>query len=892
VLPLLLVLAACERAAEPIKGSLTVTVTGLPSGPAIVTVTGPSGFSASITSTSTLNNLTAGTYTVAAATVNTGTATYTPSPTTASVSVSTANATAAVNYTLASGNLALTISGLPGGVNGSVTVTGPGSFSQVATATKTWTNIIPGSYTLTANVVISGSTTYGGAPATQTVVVPASLTAMTAAAAYSAMTGQLTVTIGGLPGGLNPSVLVTGPFAYSHPITVSGASVLSALPLGTYTVNTSNVSNATATYTGPAPQNATLAVGALVAAKTVTYAISTGSLTVTITGLPGGVNAAVTVTGPGSFSQLLTATTTINKLTPGTYTITASGVTSGPNSYNPAPSSQTANVVASLVAATASVAYSLGSGLNLTINGMELTQATQSYTDTVPLVANRSGYLRVFVLANQANAVTPQVRVRWYSSGVLVRTDIINAPGASVPTVIDESTLNSSWNLAVPKALIAINLTFLADVDPTGAVAEASESDNNFPVSGVPFAPVVKTANIFTITVVPVKEAKNGATGNVTAGNIDSYLTFTQKIHPIPSYTPTLHAVYTTTNAVDTLLPDDANGMWSTVLFEIAALRSAESAPAGQYYYGVVHPGYGSGVAGEGFVGGPDAIGWDRGSNDQIAAHEIGHNWGRNHSPGCGSGGSSPPYPNSSGNIDAFGLDVAAITLYAPSSYFDVMSYCRPQWTSNFTYIGVMNYRAVNPVIVSGAEAMTTGEPVLLVWGGVRGNEIVLEPAFEITARAQRPEGHGAYTLEGLDANGAPLFSYAFEGYEIADAPGGGRGFAFTIPLRDFDASRLAQLRVAGQGREAKRRGGAATAALRSGGAPASKLLARRLANGHAHVQWDGANYPMAMIRDARTGQVLSFARGGSVSLPVPGSGLIVTVSDGVRSVTESVTPQ
>jgi hypothetical protein len=722
----------------------------------------------------------------------------------------------------------------------------------------------------------------------------ASVTAAAATETYSMVTGQLTVTVNGLPAGLNPSVLVTGPFAYSHPITTSGANVLSALPLGTYSIAPSNVSNATATYAAGASQSATLAVGSLNASKTVTYAISTGSLTVTISGLPGGVNAAVTVTGPGSFSQTLTATATMNKLVPGTYTITASGVTSGPNSYNPAPSSQTKAVVASLVAASASVTYSLSSGLDLTIDGMYLTQATQSYSDTVPWVANRAGYLRVFVLANQANTVTPKVRVRWYSSGVLVRTDTINAPGASVPTTISEATLASSWNMAVPKALIAANLSVLADVDVTNAVAESNEANNKFPVSGTPFAPVIKTLNPFKITIVPVKEAFNGATGNVTAGNIDSYMTFTQQIHPVPSYTATLHAVYTTTAAAasDTLEPNDATGMWGTILSEINTLRSAESAPSTQYYYGVVHPNYGGGVAGLGFIGWPAAIGWDRGINDQILAHEIGHNFGRQHNPGCGAGGPDLTYPNSTGKIDAFGLDVASATLEDTATKYDIMSYCRPSWTSNFTYIHVMSWRQANGDMFPDAAASQASEPVLLVWGRVQNGKLVLEPAFEITARANVPEGHGAYRLEGLDAAGAPLFSYAFEGYEIGDSPDGGRGFAFTIPLREFDASRLAQLRLSGQGREAKRHRGGTAAAYQGGGTPASKLAARRVAGGRTRVQWDGASYPMAMIRDARTGEVLSFARGTSVELPVPGSRLIVTVSDGVRSVTELVTPQ
>jgi hypothetical protein len=48
----------------------------------------------------------------------------------------------------------------------------------------------------------------------------------------------------------------------------------------------------------------------------------------------------------------------------------------------------------------------------------------------------------------------------------------------------------------------------------------------------------------------------------------------------------------------------------------------------------------------------------------------------------------------------------------------------------------------------------------------------------------------------------------------------------------------------------------------------------------------------MALIRDARTGQVLSFARHGSVRLAVGARDLTVTVSNGVRSTTEAVRAQ
>lgn len=51
-----------------------------------------------------------------------------------------------------------------------------------------------------------------------------------------------------------------------------------------------------------------------------------GSLEVTITGLPGGVDAAVTVTGPAEYNETLTASKTLTQLAAGSYTVTAGNV--------------------------------------------------------------------------------------------------------------------------------------------------------------------------------------------------------------------------------------------------------------------------------------------------------------------------------------------------------------------------------------------------------------------------------------------------------------------------------------------------------------------------------------------------------------------------------------
>jgi hypothetical protein len=49
-------------------------------------------------------------------------------------------------------------------------------------------------------------------------------------------------------------------------------------------------------------------------------------------------------------------------------------------------------------------------------------------------------------------------------------------------------------------------------------------------------------------------------------------------------------------------------------------------------------------------------------------------------------------------------------------------------------------------------------------------------------------------------------------------------------------------------------------------------------------VRWNAATYPMIMVRDPDSGNVLAFGRGGTAVVRTPKSELDVTVSDGVGS--------
>jgi hypothetical protein len=57
-----------------------------------------------------------------------------------------------------------------------------------------------------------------------------------------------------------------------------------------------------------------------------------------------------------------------------------------------------------------------------------------------------------------------------------------------------------------------------------------------------------------------------------------------------------------------------------------------------------------------------------------------------------------------------------------------------------------------------------------------------------------------------------------------------------------------------------------------------------REATNRVALTWNHLAYPMVMVRDASTGEILSLAAGGNVQLPTTSRQLELVFSDGVRS--------
>jgi hypothetical protein len=427
----------------------------------------------------------------------------------------------------------------------------------------------------------------------------------------------------------------------------------------------------------------------------------------------------------------------------------------------------------------------------------------------------------------------------------------------------------------VPGALVQPGLRVLADVDPAGEIAEANESDNQFPLSGSPLAVDVRSLPTYRVRFVPVRQQANGLQGNVTSSNTEAYLVDAKAMLPVGAYAADVRAVYTTSAPV--LASDNSNGAWGTIISELYSLRLTESFPG--YYYGVVKTTYSSGVAGLGYVGGGanTALGWDAfPSASNVMAHETGHNLGRPHAPCGGAGSPDASYPYSGGLIGVWGLDLSSLTLQSPTSLGDLMGYCHPNWISDYNWKAMMDYRQTSTANLMAGAAPTTG-PGLLVWGRITPAGIVLEPSFQLASATAAAPGGGPYRLDLLAADGSVLRTVDFAGHEPANTPGGvERHFAFVLPLDASLQASLSAMRVRDGGRSVTRD-------TRSAGGDPEMIISRPDPQ-QIELRWNVALYPMVMVRDQATGQVLSFARGGLARIWSASTQLDLLFSDGVRS--------
>ena len=425
-----------------------------------------------------------------------------------------------------------------------------------------------------------------------------------------------------------------------------------------------------------------------------------------------------------------------------------------------------------------------------------LVQAVQSREFPVPLVAGRQALLRVFVTADRDNDERlPPVRASFYLNGALAHVAEIAGKAGPIPTQVDEGSLATSANAAVPADLVQPGLEMVVEVDPDGTLDSGLGAARRIPETGRA-AVDVRAVPLFDLTVVPFLWAENPDSAILEpvvelAADPEGHemLGLLRTLLPVGDLDVRAHEpVLTSTN--DGFELGDLVG----------AIRTMEGGTG--YWMGTMAGRFGTAIVRSGAAAGGAAsfVMLDRFA--RITAHEFGHNFSLGHAPACGAGLPDPAYPQPDGSTGVWGYDFRDGSL-VPPSWFDVMGYCEfdpEEWISDYHFSKALHFRLFDEQELLAANLTARGAESLFLWGGADADgELYLNPAFVIDAPPVLPDAAGDHRIAGRTADGDELFSLSFAMPEVAD--GDGRGsFVFALPADPSWAGNLASITLSGPG--------------------------------------------------------------------------------------------
>ena len=471
-----------------------------------------------------------------------------------------------------------------------------------------------------------------------------------------------------------------------------------------------------------------------------------------------------------------------------------------------------------------------------------LTQAVQSRDYPVPVVAGESALLRVFIASEQQTAATmPPVRATFFLEGVEVHVVDIAAGSSAIPTEVREGELDLSANAEIPGDVIQPGLEMVVEIDPDGTLDPGLGVTRRIPETGRTALDVWAMPTL-ELTLIPfIWAGDNDPAASMLVAEIHpdhEILWQTNNLLPVGALEITRHRPVRL----------DFNDAFA-VLSEVSRIRAIEG---GSGHWKGLMPDL-EGAAGVAWIGGKTSVSQ---LSESTIAHELGHNFNLRHAD-CGSAaGPDPTFPWPNAAIGAWGYDPRDGGSLVPPDWADLMSYCPPEWISDYYFTNSLRYRVSDEGSPARVPAAATRS--LLVSGQVAADGTPrLDPAFVIDAPPVVPASGGDYALRGARGDGSELFSLSFAMPEIADGDGSS-SFVFALPVEEAWPAELASLSLSGPGGAAE---------MTSGSEP-----------------------PMAIVRDPATGRVRAIFRHlpagslarGAAEAQAPEPGLQIMVSHGL----------
>ena len=424
---------------------------------------------------------------------------------------------------------------------------------------------------------------------------------------------------------------------------------------------------------------------------------------------------------------------------------------------------------------------------DLTITHLGLYQTVQTAVNSVSLVAHKPSLLRVYAQA-QGATTPPVAEVTVYAyQGTTFLGSLTIGPQA-VPAQPTTGELNSTFNFDLPQTWLSGSVTLTASVDPVNTVLEVNESNNDH-TAQFTFNDVAPLE----LTIVPINyhDTRTGRLFEQPAHDPISH--WLLGAFPVSRINVTYHPPFNF--AGDLRDPEE----WRRLLADLSNLAAVEvGAESATVYYGLLPTTHDSGstwfeggVSGLGWVGRRVAIGLDLGPDTgHSAGHEIGHNFGRRHAP-CGNPSSPDPhYPYPNATIGVYGMDTDEDVLLAPAANFDMMSYCGPEWVSDYTYEGLLQDQLLR---TAAPDEPSEGLLLQAVLDGTKGEAL---PVYRLSS-APLPQDDSGYSAQLLDESGAVIATHPAVLYEAEEPGVSARMLVAHAPLTD---AAIAEVRFLRQG--------------------------------------------------------------------------------------------
>lgn len=338
-----------------------------------------------------------------------------------------------------------------------------------------------------------------------------------------------------------------------------------------------------------------------------------------------------------------------------------------------------------------------------------VTQGEANIRPNAPVVAGRSGVLRIYVGTD----------ADWEPRDFRVRVTLHHADDSTTEHELSASEVlppsedapETTFNFDLDAAEVREGTQYVVELLETEPCIESVGSDDvaRWPRNGRDTLGAREFGGL-NVTLVPIIYAPGGNTepdlGQAMLSDIEAEI---DAQFPITGVRLTVREPVVFDTTIEPSCVDLLACAWNDLLGALVNLRVDDGAPPDEFYYGVVMPGADldsycndNCILGVGAVTGASdellrvatgigfsALDDDRASTLTTIVHELGHTMGRDHSP-CGDPANiDPDYPYPAGDIGSWGHDRRSDSYLSPDAYSDVMGYCTSPWISDYTYAGI-----------------------------------------------------------------------------------------------------------------------------------------------------------------------------------------------------------